>query len=337
MTYRLDISVPTASFRRLLPGLVLTFCLAATATIGWRLLGQPALLGPLVLAMLGGIILGNAGLVGAEFTPGARFAMRPVLRAGIVLLGFNLTLADLGGLGLGGLAMIVALVATTFLAVRWMGRLLGVSPQLRELIAAGTAICGASAVLGVNTVTKARDEDVAYAVACVTIFGSIAMVLYPVLQGMLGFDEHAYGLWAGSSLHEVAQAVGAGFSVSDTAGETATVAKLGRVILLAPLILGLGFARSIGKGGEATVQVIPWFVFGFLLAVVLNSVLPLPEDLISAFRQASSFMLAMALCAMGLETRVRRLFAEGLRPLVLGLFGSLLISALAAAMVAFLV
>ncbi len=336
MTYRLDVSLPAASLRRLLPGLVLTFCLAAVATIGWRAMGQPALASPLVLAMLGGIVLGNAGLVGPDYAPGARFAMRPILRTGIVLLGFNLTLADLGGLGLGGLTMIVALVGTTFLTVRWMGRLLGVSPQLRELIAAGTAICGASAVLGVNTVTKARDEDVAYAVACVTIFGSIAMVLYPVLQGVLGFDDQALGLWAGSSLHEVAQAVGAGYSVSDTAGETATVSKLGRVILLAPLILGLGFARSMGKGGEKTAQVIPWFVFGFLLAVVLNSVLPLPEDLISAFRLASGFMLAMALCAMGLETRVKRLFAEGLRPLFLGLLGAVLISTLSATAITFL-
>ncbi|WP_374290997.1 YeiH family protein [Paenirhodobacter enshiensis] len=313
------------ALRRFGPGLAVSFALAVAATLVWKLSGEPVLASPMVIAMVAGMVLRNAGLTGAGLAPGNAIALRPVLRTGIVLLGFRLTLGDLGALGGWGLAMIVTVVTLTFVLTRRMGRVLGVSPQLSELIAAGTSICGASAVLGVNTVTRARDEDVAYAIACVTIFGSLSMLGYPLLQSVLGFDDHAYGLWVGTSLHEVAQAVGAGLSVSDTAGETATIAKLSRVVLLAPLILGLGLIRHEARG-PGRGQPVPLFVLGFLAAVIVNTVLPLPKAVVSGLLDASGFLLAMALGAMGLETSLAQLRREGLRPLLLGAFGWLFIA-----------
>ncbi|KMK65883.1 YeiH family protein [Puniceibacterium sp. IMCC21224] len=320
----------------LLPGLAVSFALALGGTMIWRLGGQPALLSPMVLAMVAGIAMRNTGVAGPRLSPGTKIALRPILRTGIVLLGFRLTLGDLGGLGLSALAMIIALVAMTFVLIRRIGRLLGVRSELSELIAAGTSICGASAVLGMNTVTRARDEDVAYAIACVTIFGSLSMLIFPGLQSALGFDDATFGLWVGSSLHEVAQAVGAGFSASDTAGETATIAKLSRVILLAPMILGLGLLRDKGRG-EATGQSVPWFVIGFLAVVILNTFVPVPPVVIDLLLALSTFMLSMALAAMGLETNISHLRREGVRPLILGAFGWVFISVSAAIGVSILI
>src|SRR5690606_19143770 len=143
---------------------------------------------------------------------------------------------------------------------------LGVDRKLSELIAAGTSICGASAVIATNTVTKAPDEDVAYAVACVTIFGSIAMFTYPLLPGLLGLDPQAFGLWAGASIHEIAQVVAAAFQGGEQAGQFGTIAKLSRVMFLAPMVIGLGIlsvrsAADDAAKGRSNVA-IPWFVIG---------------------------------------------------------------------------
>lgn len=308
-----------------LPGLALTGALAALGVLAWMLAGRSPLVSPMIVALVAGLLVGNSGLPMEKVSPGAAIALRPVLRLGIVLLGFRLTLGDLGQLGVTGLVMVVALVACSFLVIRTVGRWLGVTPGLSELIAAGTSICGASAVLGMNTVTRARDEEVAYAIACVTVFGTLSMLLYPALQPLLGLGQGAYGLWSGATIHEVAQAVGAGWSVGDVAGETATISKLSRVLMLAPMILGVGFVRH-GKGGAGGKLPVPWFVFGFLGVVILNTLVPLPGWLVDALTLTSTFMLAMALGAMGLEARFAALKSEGIRPLLLGAFGWIFIS-----------
>src|SRR5690606_38525487 len=143
---------------------------------------------------------------------------------------------------------------------------------------AGTSICGASAIIACNTVTRGSDEDVAYAMACVTLFGTVAMLAFPVLAGPLHLSANAYGMWAGTSIHEVAQVVGASFAVGDESGHMGTVAKLTRVILLAPLILSLGFLRKRSNGTAGQVPT-PWFVFGFIGMMVLNTIFTLPEPL----------------------------------------------------------
>ncbi|QEW17967.1 hypothetical protein LA6_000123 [Marinibacterium anthonyi] len=308
-----------------LPGLAVTAALAALGVLAWQLAGRSPLVSPMIVALVAGLLVGNSGLSMAKVSPGAAIALRPVLRLGIVLLGFRLTLADLGALGVTGLVLVVALVGVSFLVIRKVGGWLGVTPALSELIAAGTSICGASAVLGMDTVTRARDEEVAYAIACVTVFGTLSMLLYPALQPLLGLSQSAYGIWSGATIHEVAQAVGAGWSVGDMAGETATITKLSRVLMLAPMILGVGLVRH-GKGGAGGKLPVPWFVFGFLAVVVVNTLVPLPGALVQGLTLTSTFMLAMALGAMGLEARFAALRSEGIRPLLLGAFGWIFIA-----------
>lgn len=327
----------TARFLPLLPGLALAAALAAAAVPIPHLLGMKAL-SPLIVAMVMGIAIRNTiGFIPAAH-PGIAFSLKRVLRFAIILLGFQLTLTELDQIGLSGIAVIVATLSATFLFTKLMGRLLGVDRQLAELIAAGTSVCGASAVIACNTVTRGSDEDVAYAVACVTIFGTLSMILMPMLAAPLGLASQSYGIWVGASVHEVAQAVGAGFALDSHAGQIGAVAKLGRVILLAPLILSLGAlaARRVDEASTARPPM-PWFVFGFIAVMLFNSVVKVPEAVSHQIVMVTSFLLAMALAAMGLETDVRKLRLKGLRPLALGAVAWLFIVGLALVLVKLLV
>ncbi|SFJ94137.1 conserved hypothetical integral membrane protein [Mesorhizobium albiziae] len=317
---------PTAWIGRILPGLAFAATIAAAA-YALRFTPGLSLFSPMIMAIVLGVSVRNVFGMPAWAKPGAAFAMRPVLRFAIILLGLQLTAAQIAEVGVSGIAIIVLTLATTFASTVWLGRLMGVERGLSELIAAGTSICGASAVIAANTVTRASDEDVAYAVACVTLFGSIAMFTYPLLAGFLELGPQQYGLWAGASIHEVAQVVAAAFQGGQAAGEFGTVAKLSRVMLLAPVVLGLGLACSRQNGGTATgMAPRPWFVLGFIALVGLNSVVAIPPGAKAVIATAATFMLSVALAAMGLETSVSRLRAKGLRPLLLGLVASLFIA-----------
>lgn len=307
-------------FSELWPGLALTAALALAA-FGLRALPGLGLLSPLILAIALAVILHNVFGTPERARPGIAWAMRPVLRAGIVLLGLQLTVAQILSVGATGLAIVAAGLAATFVFTVWAGRLLKVDPGLATLIAAGTSVCGASAVIATNAVTRAREEDVAYAVAGVTALGSLAMFLYPVLQGPLGLDAAAYGLWTGASIHEVAQVVAAAFQGGQAAGDVGTISKLARVMLLGPMVIMLGLyaARSGAavSGGDAPRAPVPWFVFGFLGLVLLNSVVAVPEVVTRAGATVTPFLLSVGLAGMGLSTDIRKLCARGLRPVAL--------------------
>ncbi|WP_372801008.1 YeiH family protein [Paracoccus seriniphilus] len=323
--------------RSVLPGLALTALIAAAA-FGLRLLPGFSALSPLILAILIGMVIHNLRGTPAIAKPGVKFSLKRVLRAGIVLLGLQLTIQQVMQVGGIGVTVVIVTLVATFAFTTWLGKLLKVDAGLTQLIAAGSSICGASAVIATNTVTRARDEDVAYAVACVTIFGSLSMVLMPLIGGFLGMDAHAFGLWTGSSIHEVAQVVAAAYARGQEAGEFGTLAKLTRVMLLAPMVLMLGVAaarrmRQSGQDHDGGGIPIPWFVLGFLVMVGLASTGWLPEDLAPYSTSATQFMLAMALAAMGLETDLRKLVAEGPRPALLGAGAWLFISALSLGLV----
>lgn len=318
-------------------GLLLAAGIAGLAMVLNRLPGLSAV-SPMILSIVIGMAIGNTLGVPARARVGVVFAMRRLLRAAIVLLGLQLSAAQVMQVGAGGVAVIAATLGASFLFTTWLGRRLGVERGLTELIAAGTAICGASAVVAANTVTRARDEDVAYAVACVTVFGSLAMVAHPLLAGAMGMGPQAFGLWAGATIHEVAQVVAAAFQAGPQAGEFGTVAKLTRVMMLAPVVLLLGLAAARrtrgagGTGGRASVPV-PWFVLGFAALAALNSVVAIPAGVKEAAGLATGVLLSTALAAMGLETDVGKLRAKGLRPLFLGFASALFIAVTGLALV----
>jgi len=326
------------SARASIPGVALAGAVALVAKLLHSVPGI-ATFSPTILAITIGISMRNLVGTPSFAAPGIAFSMRRLLRAAIVLLGFQITLTQLAAVGAKGLFIVIGTLVATFGFTLATGRALGVDRKLTELIAAGTSICGASAVVATNSVTGASDEDVAYAIACVTIFGSIAMFVYPVLPHLLHLDGGAYGLWSGASIHEIAQVAAASFQNSQRAGEIATVAKLARVMLLAPVVLALSVGPRLaarGAPGRPATPPLPWFAIGFVAVTALNSVVTIPAVVRDATITLSTFLLTIALAAMGLETDVSKLYAQGLRPAILGALAFLFIATFSLALIKFM-
>ncbi len=314
------------------PGVLLASAVAGAAYALRQLPGM-ATFSPMILAIVIGIAFHNLVGTPAWAKQGVTFSLRRLLRIAIILLGLQLTIAQVIEVGGRGIGIIALTLVTTFTFTVWMGRLLGVDRKLAQLIAAGTSICGASAVIATNTVTNAHDEDVAYAVACVTVFGSVAMFAYPLLPGLLHLDPHAFGLWSGASIHEIAQVVAASFQDGQKAGEFGTIAKLSRVMLLAPMVIALGLMANRGAGNanqnadaNSARPPMPWFVLGFVALVGINSVVSIPAEAKVWIVVVTTFLLSVALAAMGLETDIRKLTAKGFRPALLGALAFLFIA-----------
>lgn len=315
---------------RLAPGLGFCFAVAAIALLVRWLTGIAAL-NPVIVALLLGIGWRAAMGPTALLKPGVACAVRPVLRAAIVLLGLQVTLGMLWALGPGALVLAVIVVAATLPFTIWLSGVLGVDRGLAQLIGTGTAICGASAIVAANQVVRGRDEDVTYALAVITLCGTAALALFPLLAGPLGLDARGYGLWAGAAIHEVVQAVGAAAAGGPEASQSGTVMKLARVFLLAPAVLALGWLVTRGGDVEATgVRApVPWFAFGFLALVVVGSLGLVPEVLVQLSRFLVPLMLAASVAALGFSTDLRALRDRGLAPLILGVLSSVFIAVLA--------
>lgn len=321
------------------PGLFLTTVIAALA-FGLREVPGVGTFSPMILAIIIGIGFHNIVGTPRRAKEGVAFSLRRILRFAIILLGFQLTAQQIVEVGPTGFAIIVATLIATFAFTTWLGHVMGVERKLTQLIAAGTSICGASAVIATNTVTKGHDEDVAYAVACVTIFGSIAMFTYPLFPSILHLDPHAFGLWTGASIHEIAQVVAASFQDGQSSGEYGTIAKLSRVMLLAPVVITLGLmaarSQSHSHHGAASTSAkapMPWFLVGFIALVAVNSLVVVPPEAKHVIVPVTTFLLSVSLAAMGLETDIMKLKAKGLRPLLLGAASSLFIAGFSLALI----
>ncbi|TPK82695.1 YeiH family protein [Mesorhizobium sp. B2-4-13] len=303
----------------IIPGIVLVAMITAVAFSARNVSGF-ALFSPMILAVVAGMVYSNVLGTPVHAKAGIAFSQKRLLRFAIVLLGFQLTLGQVVSIGAGGVGIVALTLGATFVFTITLGRLIGVDAKLTQLIAAGTSICGASAIVATNIVTDARDEDVTYAVASITLFGTIAMLGFPLLAPLLGLDQHAFGLWAGASIHEVAQVIGAGFQNGTQSGEIATVAKLTRVAMLAPMVVALGLmARRKSDDQSAARPPMPWFVAAFVAVVAMNSLVAIPAEVKQAVVLATTIMLTMGLAAMGLQADISQLRSRGLRPLALAL------------------
>jgi uncharacterized integral membrane protein (TIGR00698 family) len=325
--------------KNIIPGLLLT---SGLALLAYSLKKIPSLsfLSALILAILLGILVKNTIGTPKIFQPGITFTLKRILRLAIILLGLQLSLPQVIAVGPLGLGIVIFTLVSTFIFTCWFGRQLGVNNKLTKLIAAGTSICGASAVVATNSVVESQDEDVAYAVAIVTVFGTISMLLYPLLPAFLNLNSQEFGIWCGVSIHEVAQVVAAAFQDGQTSGEIATIAKLSRVIFLAPIVLILGFlSTGISKKSQQVKLSnlpIPWFVFGFIVLIILNSFNIFPSSVKGMVIEGNRFLLTIAMAGMGLQTNIKKIKETGVKPLYLGAASWIFISILSFGMVKFL-
>lgn len=290
----------------------------------------PGLHAPTVAVALG-VVAANTGLHRPVLRPGTHVASHRLLRLAVVLLGLQLGLPQLAGLGVRGLGVVVLTVAVTFTGTLLLGRLLRVPPARALLVATGFSICGASAVAAMEEVAGGDEDDTAVAVALVTLCGSLAIVLLPLLQGPLGLDAAAFGSWVGASVHDVGQTVATASAVPG-ALTAAVVVKLSRVVLLAPLVAGVALhrRRATGPGeGSARPPLLPLFVVGFLGAIALTSTGLLPGGLLDAAGQVQGVVLTAALVGLGTAVHLPTLRRTGPSALVLGLSSWLLVGSVA--------
>ena len=312
-------------------GLLLSLVLAAGASWLSTLPAISALgLGALTLAIVAGILVGNTFYprFADSCDPGVVLAKQQLLRLGIVLYGFRLTFQQIADVGVSGVVIDLLTLSSTFLLACWLGRrVFGLDRDTVWLIGAGSSICGAAAILATEPVIKADASKVAVAIATVVIFGTLAIFIYPLLYPLASalFSSvtlTSWGIFTGSTMHEVAQVVAAGHAVSPETENAAVIAKMLRVMLLAPFLLLLSArVRQQAPGGSAASGTLrfPWFALLFIAVAMVNSLHLLPLAVVNTLNQLDNIVLATAMAALGLTTQISALKRAGLKPLLLGL------------------
>jgi uncharacterized integral membrane protein (TIGR00698 family) len=277
-------------------------------------------LSPLLLVILLGMLWRSLAPTPEILTPGIRLAQRPVLRWAVAGLGFRLSLGEL--VRIGAPALVVVIVSTTAALAFgwWVARRLGIPEKLGLLLGVGGAICGASAVVAADTVVQAERRDSAVALGTITLLGTIGIALYPLLGAAFAMSDRIYGVWDGASLHEMAQVVAAGFGRSDEAARVATVVKLARIALLAPVVFYLAWSlrHRHREAGRARVAVVTWFLVLFVVFALVNSTGALPAPWSAALRTGDVWLLCVGMAGVGLHTGFHDLRAAGARPVIAG-------------------
>ncbi|MEI5101429.1 putative sulfate exporter family transporter [Streptomyces sp. PmtG] len=309
-----------------LPGLALAAGAVALAWLTHRLVpGLPMLTVTIVLGLAAAHAPGTRALVRGAARPGLTFAAKRLMRVGVVLLGLKLSLSDVLGIGWETVAMVLATVAATFFGTWWLGRRLGLPGDQPLLIATGYSICGASAIGAVSDVSKSEERDTAVSVAVVTLCGTLAIAVLPLLQGPLGLTDAEFGRWVGASVHDVGQVVATAQTAGGDALGEGVLVKLMRVAMLAPLVAAVAVsvrARARSQGAAATGRrpaVVPLFVAGFLLMVGVRSTGWLPDPALDAAGVAQELLLGAALFGLGSAVDLRSLARTGGRVALVGL------------------
>jgi uncharacterized integral membrane protein (TIGR00698 family) len=346
-----------------LPGLTIAAVIAFGGTLiangfGATLGFERTPLSPILVSILLGLVLRNAIGLPAAYHPGVRLCQQRILRLGVALLGFRLSLAALGTIGAAALPIVTASIVTALLVVGWINRALGLHPRLGTLIAVGTAICGNSAIVATAPVIGAEEEEVSYAVGCVTLFGMLALLTYPFLSDLLfPGDALSSGIFLGTAIHDTAQVAGAALLAAQYYAmpeilDTALVTKLLRNVFMIIVIPGMAvrYHRRAQSDASSTTpaalslrQAVPGFVLGFVAMALLRTLGELGESpvgglvsaeswqsLVDGASSTSTWGLMLAMSAVGLGTDLRRVRRLGLRPLAVGLVAAAVVGCVSA-------
>ena len=333
-------------------GFFLAVGVAATARVLHQLIPGPVneAISDVLIAILLGLFIRNVVGVPKSCDPGVKFALERVLRLGIILLGLRLSLQDVAAIGGTAMLLVFTCIAVALSTAYVVGRLFQIPPRLTALIGVGTSICGNTAIVATAPAIGAKEEEVSFAVAVITLFGLIAVILYPIIGQSLELSNTAFGLWAGTAVNDTSQVVAVGAAHSTTALSVATIVKLMRNTIMAPLIILIGlFLKSKAPSGNSPQSavprggiLIPWFVIGFLtMSLVRTSGISagiLPQDVtqpgalkaaasaLHAFDAIAKFSILTALAGVGLGTRLHILRKIGMKPFLLGLCVSVVLS-----------
>lgn len=266
---------------------------------------------------------------------GIKFTSKYILQYSIILLGFEMNLFNVIKVGGQSLMVMIFTLTSSFITAYLVGKALKIDGNTTTLIGVGTSICGGSAIAATAPVIRAKDEDVAQAISTIFLFNIIAVFIFPPLGHLLGLSDTGFGMWAGTAINDTSSVVAAGASWSSAAGNNtalafATIVKLTRTLMIVPITLVLAvyttrkIKRESAAGGDgensfSIVKVFPWFVLGFVFTAILNTFLPIPDGVSEALVQIGKFMIVMAMTAIGLNTNLKKLLTNGLKPICLGL------------------
>ncbi|AGY82121.1 YeiH family protein [Carnobacterium inhibens] len=306
--------------KKISKGLFLSIALALIAT----LLGTVfPIIGSAVFAIVLGLLLNNTLGIPADFQPGIKFSSKKILQASIILLGFSLSIQDIGTTGLSSLSVTLITIAVAFISAFLIGKWLKIPLNTKTLIAVGTAICGGSAIAAVSPIIEAEEDEVALSISTIFLFNVVAVFLFPFLGHLMNLSDAGFGLWAGTAINDTSSVVAAGYSYSETAGDYATIVKLTRATLIIPvslIIAGIQIYKKKQHSEKIPLkQLFPWFILWFVVASLISSTGILPEAFISGAKWLSRFMIAMALGSIGLSANLKELLRTGKKPVLLGL------------------
>ncbi len=316
-------------FKKILPGLILTSIISIVSIYIDRIMVENfnLRLEAVTYAIIFGIIYNNILKTSEVLKPGIKYSAKKLLKIGIVLLGFKLSIFSIVELGPSIIIMVLILIPSVFLISNLLGKLLGIDVKLATLIGVGSSICGASAIVAVSPCIDAEEEDATAAVAIVSLLGVIGVIIYPVIaSALISISESQYGVWCGLSLQGVAHAVGAAFAGGDVSGEVGTLVKMARVIMLVPTSIVLSIIFSKGGNGDKKKAKFPMYVLYFVIAVIISSVyekfvgnVNVINDIIHYLVKLSKFLILMAMAGMGLGVDLKSFIKKGAKGFVMGL------------------
>ena len=307
----------------LMRGLVLTLVLTLIAD---QMATLPffSIAGIMIISVLLGMIWNSFMGTHTNSSIGIGFSSKYLLRLGIILMGLRLNLNDIAAAGISVLILDVIVIIFTLVIMMYLGKLFKVDPQLSTLIAVGTAVCGAAAIVAVSSVIKSKNEFTALAVACIAILGTIGAVVYIFLFPVLELNSEAYGVLVGATLHELAHVIAAAVPGGSASMDNALLTKLGRVALLVPaaLVIGIMFSKTSRKPNKSLRELpIPWFIFGFLAMSMVTTFHLIPEGVAQFLIEVSVYLLAMAMAGLGLSINFKDFKQVGIKPVIVGILG----------------
>lgn len=305
-------------------GIVLTFVIA---TISGNFVKYPffSVLGVMIMSILLGMAWKWLMGVPEVASSGITFSSKVLLRLGIILMGLRLNLEQIIAAGITTILIDVSVIVFTITFMLLLGKLLSIDRHLSALIAVGTAVCGAAAIVAVAPLIGAKKESTAISVAFIAILGTIVSVFYSFSYGLLGLDQTEFGILTGATLHELAHVIAAASPGGDISTDTALLVKLGRVVLLIPVAIGMSllFNRHTDKAKSYKALPVPWFIIGFLFMCIVNTYLPIPRAVVDACIGTSVFLLSMAMAGLGLSVHFSEFKKLNLQVLITGVTGSI--------------
>ncbi len=308
-------------------GVAICFAVAGLSVFVEKLI-PGELLGASIIALFMGTII-NSFFHPTWIKPALKFTSKKILKVAIILLGASLSINTIMSVGKMTFFVMIFTFAMCFGGGYFIRKLFGLNWKLSNLISAGTGICGGSAVAAIAPVIDADDKDIAFAMSSTFLFDMVMIALYPLMGKALGMSDIAYGIWAGTSVNDTASVVASGYAFSEIAGDFATMVKLTRTIAIIPTVLVFAYISTRIKQKELKaanngqkvnlVKIIPWFIGGFLLLAILNSVGCIPVAASGIIKGTSKFLMVTALAAIGLGTSITDFKKAGLKPMFYGI------------------